>query len=61
MPKNKLSEKYLENLVLCRGPTHNYSNFPQFSPDKRIYDYLPETDIYEMVKNDASMKVASES
>ena len=41
MPKNKLSQKYLDNLVLCRGPTHNYNNFPQFAPDNKIYEYLP--------------------
>lgn len=37
MPKNKLSEKFLNNLVLCRGPTHSLSNFPQFAPDKKVY------------------------
>ena len=28
MPKNKLSVKYMENVILCRGPTHNLKNFP---------------------------------
>ena len=41
MPKNKLSAKYLENIVLCRGPAHNFKDIPQFAPDKKIYEYLP--------------------
>ena len=40
MPKNKLSLKYMENVILCRGPTHNLSNFPQFAPDHRVYEYI---------------------
>jgi hypothetical protein len=61
MPKNKLSEKYLDNVILCRGPTHRFNNFPQFAPDKKVYEYLPETDLYELIKNDPTIKVAEES
>lgn len=57
MPKNKLSMKYLDNLILCRGPTHNLPHFPEFSPDQKIYSMLPETNLLEMVKNDPSIKV----
>lgn len=59
MPKNKLSEKYMANVILCRGPTHSLSPFPQFAPDKKIYEYLPETDLMELVKKDKSYKVVS--
>ena len=41
MPKNKLSMKYIDNLLLFRGPTHNLPQFPEFSPDKKIYSLLP--------------------
>ena len=62
MPKNKLSEKYLDNLILCRGPTHQFSNLPQFAPDKKIYEYLPEIDLNEVIKNDPSnYRLAEES
>lgn len=61
MPKNKLSQKYLDNLVLCRGPTHNYNNFPQFAPDNKIYEYLPETDLLEYIKTAEGIRVAEES
>lgn len=61
MPKNKLSQKYLDNVVLCRGPTHNFANLPQFAPDKKIYEYLPETDLHELIKNDPSYRITEES
>jgi hypothetical protein len=61
MPKNKLSQKYLDNLVLCRGPTHAFPNFPQFAPDKKIYEYLPETDIEQYIKTEPGIRVAHES
>ena len=61
MPKNKLSVKYMENVILCRGPTHNFSSIPQFAPDKKVYQYLPDADLYEIVKNDPSYKLMSES
>ncbi len=62
MPKNKLSEKYLDNLILCRGPTHQFSNMPQFAPDKKIYEYLPEIDLHELIKNDpANYQITAES
>lgn len=61
MPTNKLSQKYLDNLVLCRGPTHGYNNFPQFAPDNKIYEYLPETDLMEYIRTADGIKVAEES
>ena len=61
MPKNKLSQKYLDNLVLCRGPTHGFNNFPQFAPDNKIYEYLPETDLMEYIKTTDGIKVSEES
>jgi hypothetical protein len=61
MPKNKLSQKYFDNVILCRGPTHQFPNLPQFAPDKKIYEYLPETDLYEVIKNDTTIKLQSES
>jgi hypothetical protein len=61
MPKNKLSMKYLDNLILCRGPTHNLSHFPEFAPDKKIYSLLPETNLLELVQKDESIKLAYES
>ena len=57
MPKNKLSMKYLDNLILCRGPTHNLPQFPEFSPDQKIYSLLPETNLLEMVQKDPSIRV----
>lgn len=61
MPKNKLSSKYLDNLVLCRGPTHNLKQFPQFAPDKKVYSKLSQIDLLEMLKNSDSIKVVEES
>jgi len=61
MPKNKLSEKYMQNLVLCRGPTHNYKQFPQFAPDRKTYSLLPKIDLLEMIKQDENVQVIEES
>jgi len=36
MPKTKISEKYLKNLKIYRGPTHDIKNIPQFAPIKFI-------------------------
>ncbi len=61
MPKNKLSKKYFDNLVLCRGPTHNFAQFPQFAPDKKRYSILPQIDFMEMMEKDKTLKVVEES
>lgn len=45
MPKNKISEEYLENVKIFRGPTHNISNIPQFAPPKFMKDPLTEVDL----------------
>jgi hypothetical protein len=37
MPKNKISGKYMENVFLFRGKTHDLNFLPQFAPDKNIY------------------------
>lgn len=57
MPKNKLSMKYLDNLMIFRGPTHNLPQFPEFAPDKKIYSLLPETNLLELVQKDETLKV----
>lgn len=57
MPKNKLSAKYLDNLVLCRGPTHDYKQFPQFAPDKKTYSLLPKVDLLEIIKKDDNIEL----
>lgn len=44
MPKTKLSEDYLKNLKIFRGPTHDIANVPQFSPMKFIEDPLTQVD-----------------
>ena len=36
MPKTKLSEEYLKNLKIYRGPTHDIPNVPQFAPMRFI-------------------------
>ena len=61
MPQNKVSEKYMQNLVLCRGPTHNYKQFPQFAPDRTTYSLLPKIDLLEMIKQDENVQVIEES
>jgi hypothetical protein len=61
MPQNKVSEKYMQNLVLCRGPTHNYKQFPQFAPDRTTYSLLPKIDLLEMIKQDQDIQVVEES
>lgn len=45
MPKNKVSGKYMENLKIFRGPTHDFAHLPQFAPDRNIYEYLPESNM----------------
>ena len=52
MPKNKLSEKYFQNVKLIRGPTHSFSQFPQFSPDTKKYSLLTQTNLIEMMQKD---------
>lgn len=55
MPKNKISEKYLKNLKLYRGPTHDLPHLPQFAPDRFIHDPLTQIDFkkyYEEHKED---------
>jgi hypothetical protein len=59
MPKNKLSVKYMENVILCRGPTHDLKNFPQFAPDKRVYQ--SDVHIPNMIANDPGYQLISES
>jgi hypothetical protein len=61
MPKNKLSMQYLDNLILCRGPVHEFKQFPQFAPDKRKYSLLPQVDFLDMIKNDKDITIVSES
>lgn len=35
---------------------------PQFAPDKKIYEYLPEIDLHELIKNDpANYQITAES
>lgn len=57
MPKNKLSQKYLDNLILVRGPIHNLNNFPQFAPDKKVYSFLSEVNLNEFIKSDPNFVV----
>lgn len=61
MPKNKLSAQYLPNMILCRGPTHSFKQFPQFAPDKKQYSMLPQVDLLEMLKEDDSLRIIEES
>lgn len=51
MPKNKVSEKYLENLKIFRGPTHNIAHLPQFAPKSSSKNPLTDIDFYESFKN----------
>jgi hypothetical protein len=44
MPKNKLSAKYMANVKLYRGPTHDLPFLPQFAPDYNFYEGLPAAD-----------------
>ena len=50
MPKNRLSEKYLQNIKIYRGPTHNIPHLPQFMPDQNIYDNLPHVDLEKLIE-----------
>lgn len=61
MPKNKLSAKYLENLKIFRGSTHDIPHLPQFAPDQNIYEYLPESNLQEYIKYNPDIKVYAES
>jgi len=61
MPKNKLSQKYMENVILVRGPTHNLKNFPEFAPDKRRYSMLPQVNLLELLKNDENVKLIDQA
>lgn len=45
MPKNKLSEKYLQNLKIYRGPNHDIKGLPQFMPPKSMKTPLAHIDI----------------
>lgn len=45
MPKNKVSEKYFDNVKIYRGPTHDIPNIPQFAPEKLMMDSLTEMDL----------------
>jgi len=40
MPKNKISEEYMKNVKIFRGPVHDIPNVPQFAPEKFIEDPL---------------------
>lgn len=44
MPKTKISEAYMKNLKIFRGPTHTLPNVPQFAPDRFIQDPLTQID-----------------
>ncbi len=59
MPKNKLSAKYLENVKIFRGPTHDLPHLPQFAPDRNIYEYLPQANLEEFIKLNAGVKLVS--
>jgi len=61
MPKNKISGKYLENLKIFRGPTHDIPHLPQFAPDKNIYEYLPEANLEEYIRMNTEVKLFKES
>ena len=61
MPKNKISAKYLENVKIYRGPTHDIPNLPQFAPDRNIYEYLPESNLDMLIKTTPGVKIISES
>ena len=50
MPKNKISEKYMENVKIFRGPTHDIPNLPQFSPPKSMFDPLANIKMDEYFK-----------
>ena len=62
MPKTKISEEYMKNVKIYRGPTHDIPNLPQFAPDRSIYKTLPNYNVYEdMKKNPEEVKIAYES
>jgi ribosomal protein L13 len=48
MPKNRLSESYLKNLKIFRGPTHDFPNLPQFAPMRFIENPLTEVNMEEL-------------
>jgi hypothetical protein len=61
MPKNTLSEKYMKNVHIFRGPTHGFKFLPQFAPDLNIYEALPEIDMKEVIKNSPDARVIMQS
>jgi len=46
----------MANVILCRGPTHNLSKFPQFAPNKKVYEHLPDVNFKEMISNDPDIR-----
>ena len=61
MPKNRLSEQYMKNVHIFRGPTHSFKFLPQFAPDLNIYEALPETDMRELIKNEPGARIVHET
>ena len=49
IPKNKVSEKYMDNVKIFRGPTHNITNIPQFAPPKFMRDSMTEIDLQKFI------------
>lgn len=63
MPKNKVSGKYLENLKIYRGPTHDIPHLPQFASKPKVFDPLADINLREYVKTlpTDEIKLVSES
>jgi hypothetical protein len=61
MPKNKLSAKYMANVKLYRGPTHDLPFLPQFAPDNNLYEGLPHANFPKLIMESPDMKVSYES
>ena len=62
MPKNKLSEKYLENVKIFRGPTHTIPHLLQFAPKPKFFTPLA-ADMEEYIKslNPEDVEILDES
>ena len=62
MPKNRLSEKYLENVKIFRGPTHSIPHLLQFAPKPKTWTPL-SMDLQDYIKkiNPEDMKILHES